>query len=491
VKRYSVQSPGLVLSLAAAASAVLVMASQVFAAPSIVNGRNFAGQFDPTPKFVDSCSFGPEHYCDSATATGAVGPTRYIQMVNSRFAIYTRANTSTIPISSGELGDIAGVPPTHFGTYPQIIWDPTTDRFYYSMNASTGRRDVDQIAFGWSKTKSPNSPADFCHYFFDGIRDVRLGDSQHFLIFGSTFRSAVMAIGKPPAGTDCPAFESLPFGIEFALRTEGGELVRSPSPANEIDTLNTGYVLAGAPGQLLPIYENMVATVTRNPISGNPIFGRARSFAIPDDSLPIGLGNYAPQPGIHEFIRIVPGTSSPVVARNPARGGAVSLWSHRTVRAGTTSGIRWYEIDPATPRLLRTGLIYQPGVWKFNAAISPDRRVDGDITEFGDSFVVQYNEVSREKNISPRICAASSFKGQPVVSIVVRNAVGPYNGEECKPESFGPYMCPWGSYAGAAPDPRPVTAGRGVVWGTNQFAGSTNTSYEQSNWRTRMFAVRP
>jgi hypothetical protein len=159
--------------------------------------------------------------------------------------------------------------------------------------------------------------------------------------------------------------------------------------------------------------------------------------------------SFARQPGSNEFIKITGGTSSPVVARNPARGGAVSLWSQRTVRVGGTSGIRWYEIDPATPRLMRTGLIHRSGVWKFNAAISPDRRVDGGVAAFGDSFVVQYNEVSLQHNISPRICAASSFRGRPVTSIVVRNAAGPYVGEECRPGSARIF-----AHGGAMPAPR-------------------------------------
>jgi hypothetical protein len=64
-------------------------------------------------------------------ATGAVGDTRYVALVNRKFAIYDKASTD--PIKSGTLNQFAGVPATNTTTHPQIIWDPQTSRFYYLM----------------------------------------------------------------------------------------------------------------------------------------------------------------------------------------------------------------------------------------------------------------------------------------------------------------------------------------------------------------------
>src|SRR5215210_1335874 len=63
-------------------------------------------------------------------STGAIGPTRYIELVNTKYAIYDRSNDA--PISEGTLNELAGEPPYPKADVfdPQIIWDPTTKRFY-------------------------------------------------------------------------------------------------------------------------------------------------------------------------------------------------------------------------------------------------------------------------------------------------------------------------------------------------------------------------
>jgi hypothetical protein len=53
------------------------------ALPVIVGGRSFKGQFSSVNTPSDS--------------TGAIGPTRYVQLVNVRFGIYSR--TSNVPLS--------------------------------------------------------------------------------------------------------------------------------------------------------------------------------------------------------------------------------------------------------------------------------------------------------------------------------------------------------------------------------------------------------
>ena len=91
-----------------------------------------------------------------------------------------------------------------------------------------------------------------------------------------------------------------------------------------------------------------------------------------------------------------------VLARNPRRGGRLSLWTQQTVANRGVSAVRWYEIDPVgAPRLADNGLIAAPGVFLFDAAISPDRRVDGGTRAFGDSFVVGYNVSSAKAGIAP------------------------------------------------------------------------------------------
>ncbi|HEV8673915.1 MAG TPA: hypothetical protein VGX21_07710, partial [Methylomirabilota bacterium] len=70
---------------------------------------NFDGIFDGTRAPPDS--------------TSAVGSTRYIELVNSRFATYNK--TTHLPIGTGTLNQLANASGQAFD--PQIIWDATTN----------------------------------------------------------------------------------------------------------------------------------------------------------------------------------------------------------------------------------------------------------------------------------------------------------------------------------------------------------------------------
>src|SRR5262249_21516699 len=142
----------------------------------IVGGTSFQGVFDP--------SFTP------SDSTGAVGPTRYIETVNAMFAIYDK--TSSTPISTGTLSTLwdSGSART---VDPQVIWDPQTNRFYYAGLIVVSASD-NRLTVGFSKTASPNSATDFCHYTIDYgtlLPDYpKLGDSAEFGIIGvNTFSS--------------------------------------------------------------------------------------------------------------------------------------------------------------------------------------------------------------------------------------------------------------------------------------------------------------
>src|SRR2546422_2882166 len=159
-------------------------------------------------------------------SVGAVGPTRYIELINQTFAIYTRAGKV---LSSGRLSSLVGSSacgvddndnPVYCITDPQIIWDSGSNRFYYvaldfSNFVGAGLRNF--LAIGFSKTSSPNASSDWCKYglsFGTLLPDYpKLGDTRDFLMFGSnTFDASGAPVGsdltwitKPPVGSSCPA----------------------------------------------------------------------------------------------------------------------------------------------------------------------------------------------------------------------------------------------------------------------------------------------
>ena len=64
--------------------------------------------------------------------TGAIGPDRYIEAVNTAYAIFGRSGAL---LDSGSLSSLTGVPTGLFGyglSDPQMMWDAKTQRFYYA-----------------------------------------------------------------------------------------------------------------------------------------------------------------------------------------------------------------------------------------------------------------------------------------------------------------------------------------------------------------------
>jgi hypothetical protein len=420
-----------------------------------------------------------------SNVSGAVSPTRYIQMVIQRFEIVDRSNIALL--ARGSMSELAGVQGSG-STYQQVIWDSQTQRFYFAPTF------FEQVVIGFSKTASPSRASDFCSYSipYGGeiiARNITLGDTVNFIIVGLNviditgfFRSDVIAARKPPAGTTCPA--SLSRTIKTDLRDANGEKAYAPVAANGIDASGTGYVLARPLN--LPADRLWLYAATRDPGTGNPIFGPARavpvaSYAVPPD---------ATQGGRTELLDTLDArVTQAVLARNPARGNAFSLWTQHTVANGNVSAVRWYELNPASkpPAIRRTGTITAPNVFTYNAAISPDRRCDGVTAEFGDSFVVVYNRSSAAFGYLPAIRARSSRNGRPLSAIHVKSGVDPYQSYCSGPGS----TCRWGEQSSAAPDPSPSSVGAGVVWITSQYSGPYEGSDESAHWGTWTAAYRP
>jgi hypothetical protein len=280
----------------------------------------------------------------------------------------------------------------------------------------------------------------------------------------------------------------LPFGNKVDLRDTSNGRVFTPVPANGVDTVPTGFVVTR--NGTLPATKLWFFNVTRNSGTGAPVFGAARGVTVTSYTLPANAG----QGGGSSRVIDTSDTrnTQAVLARNPDRGNALSFWTQHTIKDGTRSVVRWYEINPvpATPTVLRTGNIGLsiPNTFFFNAAISPDRRVDGTTTAFGDSFVIEYSASSSVNNVNPRIVMASSFNGAAVSNgVIVVQSPAPYVDFTC---SGAGSTCRWGDYSAAVPDPRPGTTTAGVVWATNQH-GNGGTSTTQANWRTRIWAISP
>jgi hypothetical protein len=456
-------------------------------APAVIGGLSFAGLSDPSLSPSDS--------------TGTIGTTRYIQTVNAMVGIYNRSTQALI--ATGTLNQLAGNGGAVSSFDPQMMWDPTTNRFYYLMDSIVSSAHH-KLAFGFSKTAFPASvsSADWCQYTIDYGSSFpefpKLGDSRFFIIIGvNTYNNSdvflgsdIMALRKPAAGSTCPAFSTFNLASKTNIKDSSNHQTFTPVPANQVDTNNIGYVVArnGA----VPSTQLWFYSVTRD-ASGNPVIGNGRGLTVPSYTIPPA----ATQPTFSQKIDTSDARPTQAVqAINPDRSGIHSFWMQLTVKhpSEPRSIVRWYEIDPAPamPVLLRSGAIgigsANSGNFFYNASISPDRRKDRGTVQFGNSFAIQYNLSSRVNGVSPGIFAGSSVSGGPLSFSRIKSAVGPYRDFTCRNPGD---TCRWGDYSSAMPDPRPTTAGRGEIWTTNQYSGVVNPSTASADWRTWIAAVRP
>jgi hypothetical protein len=446
-------------------------------------------------------------------STSAIGPTRYIELINIRYAIYDR--THNRPIGTGTLNELAGEPPPpppgkKKGVLvfdPQIMWDPTTRRFYYAADDVYSATD-NRLAFGFSKTASPSSAADFCKYvikFGPLFPDYpKLGDTEDLLLLGvNTFltseplpflnsslylRSDLVSITKPPAGSGCPRTREFTVDIEKNLRDAAGGRAWTPVPANQIDPAKDGYVVAAS----LDVYQgegfarSLSVYEASSAAGGSLKLGAPTTLKVPFYAIPAN----APQPRSNYRIATLDARNTQaILAKDPSRGGKVALWTQHTVLGGSGAEIRWYEIDPTEPSLFQRGTISGPnGLYAFNGAISPDRQVNGGISRFGANMVVGFNTSSTEQR--PDIRMVSKQGNAPVSDhVLIKSSPAVLEDKSC----FKVPWCRWGDYSAATPDPVvPGAATTGRVWLTNQWVMAQGKPNKRpAKWGTWNWAVTP
>jgi hypothetical protein len=450
--------------------------------------RNWAGQRDTTDAPSDS--------------TGAIGTTRYIELVNSKAAIYSR--TSNTPTASGPLLSLTGCATsacTDSVFDVQIIWEPALNRFFYTtMDTGSGSAGGNLLDFGFSTTATPTlSSSSWCRYnvgFGSTVPDYpKLGDTKDFLLIGtnnfngsgSFTGSTIFWTTHPPSGTSCPAATTFKTGLTGNLKNANGTAAFTPVPANQTDSSSTGWAVAmpasipSAGATFLTLFK-----VTKSSTGTATIPTTGTSVPVNAYKVPAS----APQPGTaFKLDTLDARPTQAVTAIDPKHGSVTALWTQHTVSGGAGAQVRWYEINPATHALIQHGTISSTSLSTFNGAISPDRRVNGSTAKFGADMVIAVNQSSTSTLPALRVASkvgTNAISGlQPVAT---SNAAD--SGFDCRTTS-APNLCRWGDYAGASPDPAsPTTGTTGAVWGSSMLAASGGST-SSAGWTTRNFAVRP
>jgi hypothetical protein len=428
-------------------------------------------------------------------STGAVGTTRFVTLVNRLFAIYDKS--SDTPLATGTLNQLVGASTADQVFDPQVIWDPTTERFYYAAIDVVNAAD-NQLAFGFSTTDSPSSGDDWCRYalgYGASFPDYpKLGDSRDFILIGtniflgSLFTGADLNwIAKPPAGAACPSETDLLHGTKSDLETAGGSRAFTLVPANEIDTKGKGWIVARAtsvPASALTLFE-----VTQKDDGSAKVPGTGTKLSVSQYTAPAN----APQLGSADLIDTADTRMTQAVAAvDPKHSNQLAIWTQHTVKGGAGAMVRWYEINPAKAKLFQSGTVKSNGAFRFNGAISPDRIVNGATKANGSKMILNFNSSSPSAYPAIQMVSKSSSGDQSSV-VTVKQSPGPLGGFDCEGTEEGDAegdegTCRWGDYAAATPDPAPPP-GSSLIWQVSQFGSGVVTT--NSTWEAWNFVASP
>jgi hypothetical protein len=425
-------------------------------------------------------------------STGAVGTSRFVQLVNSAFSVYDKG--ASVPLGASPLSTLAGVNPADSLFDVQVIWDPTTKRFYYTMidmNAAGNN-----LAFGFSRDPTPNggSGSDWCKYtigFGTQFPDFpKLGDSKNFALIGinafigPAFAGAdVLAVHKPQSGSGCPSSPKL--DARTGLQTNSSTPAFSPVPANEIDTRGSGWIVARpapTPGTKLAVFK-----VTRDSNSGKAkIQKTSTNISVDKYAIPPA----APQAGTGATLDTLDARFTQAVgAIDPNHDDKFAIWTQHTIGGGGGSRVRWYEIDPSKPKLLQKDSASSSSLYEFNGAISPNRQVSGSTAKGGANMLMNFSSSSSASFPAIRIVSKKGRKSQSPQALVLASP-GPLGGFDCSmPEDDA--TCRWGDYASATPDPK----NKSKIWNVNQWASGELPACPGlgcvATWRSQNFVASP
>jgi hypothetical protein len=427
-------------------------------------------------------------------STGAIGNRRYIETVNSKVGIYDLSLGLLAQDILENWWNVPVDPNTHVFD-PQVMWDASTNRFYYAGDIVFSSSD-NRLAFGFSKTASPNNATtDWCHYnisYGSEFPDYpKLGDSRYFAVIGvnvftaaGPFRgSDIIAISKPPVGTTCPDPETeLIFKIGKNIKVGTG-LAFTPVPANSIDSNSTAWVVTRSLS--LPSTEIGLFKVTRNATTGVPVIQVAGS-AVTVQAYDVPPN--APQKDTQFLIDTMDARMTQAVAAiDPGHSNKFAVWTQHTISGGAGARVRWYEIGPVGKTILQTGNVQNSTLYYFNGAVSPDRVVKGTTTAYGDNMALNFTASSGTTYPAIKMVSKRGASGISAVK-TVKSSPGPDIDFACPDLGY----CRWGDYAAATPDPNaPTGAASGIVWGSSMWTKDGRTDPSGVSWRTWNWKSQP
>jgi Bacterial Ig-like domain (group 3) len=396
-------------------------------------------------------------------ANGAVGATQFVQIVNVEYAVYNKTSSALLlgptPIHniwSGFNGDCANGD----GSDPVVLYDKSAQRWVvgqmnvklnaYCMAVST-TSDATQSYYRYEFSFGSNTP--------DYPKLAVWPDAYYWT--ANTFSGANTFVGANPCAFDRATM--LSGGPANAICMQQNPSIDSLLPA---DLDGTTPPTTGEPN----FYLQMVAPSNLNLFKfhvdfttpANSTFTGPTAIPVAPFSEACGGGTCIPQPGTTQQLDSL---SDRLMFRLAYRnfGDHESLVVNHSVMAGSSVGVRWYEIRSpnVTPTVFQQGTFSPDSQYRWMGSIAMDQ--SGDIA-------VGYS-ASSSSNF-PAVRYTGRVPSDPAGTMESENSIIEGTGSQTNGSSR------WGDYSGMSVDP----ADDCTFWYTNEYL-TTNGSF---NWKTRI-----
>jgi hypothetical protein len=489
-------------------------ASQSNARDPVVQGRKGTGPISAPIQnfdgiclpFGEPCSLPSSCSCLPPDTNGEVGPTQYVQMVNTDFAIFAKDGAvlrGATPINQ-LWANTDGECRTHNDGDPVVLYDQLANRWVLSQFIAT---PADDEEYGQCFAVSTTGDATGSYYLYEFHFGRTFHDYEKLGVWPDAY---YMSTNEFPdgmvtsAGAGAFAFERakmlagqparVVYFDEAAYNPPGGQYIGqlpgdldgktlppagSPNLFAEIDDAASVPPTDGGDGFAMRLWKFHVDWA--NP--QNSTFG---DNGQPNYTLPVaaflrpqcvyGYGDCVPQRGGPQGLDVL---GDRLMFRLPYRqfGTYGSLLVNHTVKADGRTGIRWYEV-----RLPKSGVgpsIYQQGtyapsdgatnpLWRWMGSIAQDKR--GDIA-------VGFS--ASGPNDYPSVRYTGRAAADPLGQMTQTEQVA-YTGTGPQTEVQGR----WGDYSDLTVDPSDDC----TFWYTQEYLGSDVLVI--GTWRTRVVSFK-
>lgn len=453
---------------------------------------------------------GQEGEATPPDTTGAIGPSEYIEFVNSEIVAYARTDLARIVAPTSITKFVGDAHSEGSACDPQIKYDPQSDRWFYAAIECNGTKTENALYVGFSKASEPTdlstaSGKGWCGYAYtppEGgavLEDYpKLGlDALHIILGTNAFNVAakgepfttshIFSLPKPPAGeiSTCPSAPALTtFGSKASpLKTSLGHTASTPEPATIADgSSEGGYVVAA--DELTPFSGNgkniAIWRVERK--AEAPKLEQLGAPTVAEFQLPPSVA----QPEAGDVIDSLDGRLTQAITAVDPKSGAEAIWTQHTVAGGGATAVRWYELRPGTLSVDQAGTISEAGKFAFNGAIAP--------THSGGA-VISYNTASSSSLVAivAQSRIASAPPGTMNTPLVLGSSTTIDSDFSCPSQPLGKEFqaesCRWGDYAGESVDPLDPN----IIWGSNQVNGPAGSFIplvgDEPQWATRNYAL--